>query len=192
MSLSLEQQKLVSDHMDIVKWAIYNHIQVNEHVQELGYDDLYQVGCLALCVAAMTYDHSTQFQTYAQVVVRNRLIGHCRQVKKLQDKLCYLETEIQDASKSNYAELIPAPETPEENRIYDRDIELLLSKMKSKHTGITLKGIEAIELKLKGYTGKEIAALYGVKPNLLGAWISRAKNKLKRDDEFMAGVSGHC
>jgi len=45
-----------------------------------------------------------------------------------------------------------------------------------------------MELKIKGYSGTEIAALYGAKPNEVGAWISRARRKLLRDEEFMAAI----
>ena len=36
-------------------------------------------------------------------------------------------------------------------------------------------------MKIAGYSGSDIAELYGVKPNLVGAWISRAAGKLKKD-----------
>ena len=57
--------------------------------------------------------------------------------------------------------------------------------MKREYSGTARLGIEAIELKLKGYSGKEIADMYGVKPNLVGAWISRAKQKLRKNQVFV-------
>ena len=42
-------------------------------------------------------------------------------------------------------------------------------------------GVEALELKIAGYSGTDIAKLYGVQPNHVGAWISRAAQKLKKD-----------
>ena len=47
-------------------------------------------------------------------------------------------------------------------------------------------GIEALELKIRGYSGADIARLYHTEPNHVGAWISRAKAKLKKDAAFMA------
>ena len=54
--LTAEQQTLVEEHMQIVHWVIHRHIDVNESVCGMGYDDLYQEGCVALCHAAMSYD----------------------------------------------------------------------------------------------------------------------------------------
>ena len=52
-------------------------------------------------------------------------------------------------------------------------------------TGTARLGIEATEWKVKGLSGAEIAKMYGVKPNLVGAWISRAAGRLKQNRDFM-------
>ena len=186
------QEDIITDNMDVVKWSIYYNIGVNEQIQGLGYEDLYQVGCLALCEAAETYDKSTKFRTYAKTVVRNRLIDHCRAIKRRQDKIYYLESQIPDADEKCYAKVMSSTDESIDSQIYMTQVEDMLQKTKSKYSGVTLKGIEAIEFKLKGYSGIEIAVLYGVKPNLLGAWISRAKQKLRQDDDFMAVFSEQC
>jgi len=49
-ALSDAQRQLVADHIHIVKWAIYDHIEVNETLCGFGYDDLFQEGCLCLCM----------------------------------------------------------------------------------------------------------------------------------------------
>ena len=74
--LTAEQQTLVEEHMQIVHWVIHRHIDVNESVCGMGYDDLYQEGCVALCHAAMSYDAQAgaRFDTYAGTVVRNHLL----------------------------------------------------------------------------------------------------------------------
>jgi RNA polymerase sigma factor (sigma-70 family) len=161
-------------------------------VQGLGYDDLYQAGCLALCEASLSYDGRVLFRTYARTVVRNRLIDHCRKIMRIQDKTCYLESKIPDTDGSSYAELFAEPDEEPESRVYAGEVDALLQKAKRKYTGVTLKGIEAIELKVKGYSGVEIAALYNVQPNLLAAWISRAKQKLRQDADFMAAFPERC
>ena len=38
-----------------------------------------------------------------------------------------------------------------------------------------------MELKIKGYSGVDIARLYHTKPTHVGAWISRASEKLRKD-----------
>jgi hypothetical protein len=44
-----------------------------------------------------------------------------------------------------------------------------------------LKGIEAIELQLKGYSGAEIARMYSVKNNNVTSWISKARAALRKE-----------
>ena len=56
----------------------------------------------------------------------------------------------------------------------------LLVHYKREYSGVAQLGIEALELKIRGYSGADIARLYHNEPNHVGAWISRAKAKLKR------------
>lgn len=67
----------------------------------------------------------------------------------------------------------------------EQDICMLLQNCKRQYTGTARLGIEAIEWKVKGLSGAEIAKMYGVKPNLVGAWISRAAGRLKQNRDFM-------
>ena len=153
--------------------VIRYHIRANENVQGLGYDDLYQEGCVALCRAAMTFDGSVQFKTYAQAVVKNRLIDHCRQAPR-----AYAQTLSPEASDDLSFEEDPLPS----------EAIAALAQAKLRYAGVARLGMEAMELKIKGYSGTEIAALYNAKPNEVGAWISRARQKLLRDEEFLAAI----
>ena len=173
MKLSHEQQIFVANHLYIVADAIKYGIRANENIPGLGYDDLYQEGCVALCRAAMTYNGCVQFKTYAQKVVKNRLIDHCRQA--LRQHTHVVPMEEQELPAGDYSPVQP-------------DALAALARAKPRYSGVALWGIEAMELKIKGYSGTEIAALYGAKPNEVGAWISRARRKLLRDAEFMAAI----
>ncbi len=66
-------------------------------------------------------------------------------------------------------------------------ISQLLEYGRNTYSGTARLGIEAMELKIRGYTGTDIARLYGVQPNLVGAWISRATEKLKKDAALTEG-----
>ena len=46
---------------------------------------------------------------------------------------------------------------------------------------IFVNGIEALELRVRGYSCADIAKLYQKKPNYIGACISRAAEKLRRE-----------
>jgi RNA polymerase sigma factor (sigma-70 family) len=172
---------LSETHIDAVKWVIYRHIGVNENIIGLGYDDLFQEGCAALCKAASTFDGSVKFITYAQVVVKNALISYCRGISRNKSHLCVSlnETEVYtDTDTSKTAEQLVA----------EADLIRLLASVRAEYSGTVRLGIEALELKIQGYSGAEIARMYSVKPNLVGAWISRASAKLRRDERFMRGV----
>lgn len=43
-------------------------------------------------------------------------------------------------------------------------------------------GVEALELKVKGLDGVDIARMYHTTPNNVGAWISRAAQKIRKDN----------
>ncbi len=187
-ALSEIQKNVVVENLEIVEWAIYKNIHVNEQIQGLGYDDLYQVGCLALCHAAATYNGSTKFETYAQVVVKNKLLDHCRAVLKKQPSMLYMDAPAGDDSRSTLEGIISTDSEDSMNSLSEAEILKILDSVKTSYNGVTLKGIEAIELKIKGYTGKEIAELYGVKSSHIGAWISRAAAKLRKDSHFLSMI----
>ena len=73
--LTKKQQVLVEEHLSVVHWTIRKHILVNESVCGMGYDDLFQEGCIWLCHAAVSYQSGPAlFATYAKTVVRLSLI----------------------------------------------------------------------------------------------------------------------
>jgi len=190
-ALNDAQRQLVADHIHIVKWAIYDHIEVNENLYGFGYDDLFQEGCLCLCKAAATYvSESAQFDTYAQVVVRNGLLTYCKKMCRIQKPLINLidvPLDPGDGGSETYADHF-AGEDVFETLISYTDIIDLLESVKPEYNGVAHLGIEALELKVKGYSGAEIARLWGVEQNHVGAWISRAKKKLRNNERFVMGL----
>ena len=64
----------------------------------------------------------------------------------------------------------------------------LLESRKAAYQGVARLGIEALVLKIRGYSITDIAGLYGVPPSHVGAWISRSAQKLRGDPAFMAAL----
>ena len=65
------------------------------------------------------------------------------------------------------------------SRIWVNDF---LEQRKASYTGCAKLGIEALELKvMDGYGVTDIAKMYQSKPNLVGAWISKATQKIRED-----------
>lgn len=174
------QQELVEKHLYLVRNIVLSTITINESIQGLGYEDLYQTGCEALCHAAISYhaDRGASFATFADVVIKNKLISHCRKVTRVQNLTCYLDAPITEESGLTYADTL----CDENNHsLPDTETFLMLSEAEKRFTGVTKKGVNALRLKYMGHTGVEIARFYNVKPNHVAAWITKAVHKLRND-----------
>ena len=184
--LNYEQQALVEQNLELVKKVIFRCIKTNEGVCGLGFDDLYQEGSMALCRAAATYDGvSAQFATYATTLIRNHLLDCCKAANAQQKHLCSLPPGP-GFSDDEHPPSIPEPfvEDGVDGLIDRMDAAALLTHYKLAYSGVARLGIEALELKVRGFNGADIAQLYHTEPNNVGAWISRAAQKLKKDAAF--------
>ena len=168
------RDKLIEDHLNCVHWTISSFIHVNPGVCGLEYDDLYQEGCIALWRAAETFDEQqeAQFHSYAISVIRNYLVDYCRKIQSRTAPVVSLETGDVELARSVGAAW------DGESSLF---VEQVLEYGRRTYSGVARLGVEALELKIAGYSGTDIAELYGVKPNHVGAWISRAAQKLKKD-----------
>lgn len=186
ISLNNQQQRLVEENLGVVKLAIHKSIIVNDNLYGFEYDDLYQEGCIWLCKAALSFDESRdiKFATFAEKVVTNGLRTYCRLMCGKQKHHILLPAQSELDENGYSLEQIPA-EDMLDKLFEDQDVFLLLQKCKQQYTGTARLGIEAIEWKVKGLSGAEIAKIYDVKPNLVGAWISRAAQRLKKNHVFM-------
>lgn len=181
-----EQEKtLVLNNLDLVRNTIMGVISRNESVQGMGYDDLFQTGCEALCHAALSYqeEKGASFRTFASLVIRNRLLSHCRMINRLQNPLKYLDEPLHDAEGETLGDTLICS-AADTQKIEDLDTLRLLLDARKNYKGITQKGIEALWMRCMGHTSKEIASYYGVMPNHISAWISRAGSKLRNDRRF--------
>lgn len=184
--LTRGQQELAEENLYVVPRVIHKYIIVNDSLFGFEYEDLYQEGCVWLCKAAASFreEMGAPFSAYAEKVVTNGLRTYCRLMYGKQQRVCIIPLHA-DLESDLFA-LDQIPDCRQQDAIIaEADTMQLLHDIKQQYTGTVWLGIEAIELKIKGYSGKEIAAMYGIKPNLVGAWISRAKNKLKQNDSFM-------
>lgn len=185
--LNKQQQDMVEANLAVIHWAIQNFIKVNETIFGFEYDDLYGEGCILLCKAAATYDSQKgQFSAYAQTVVKNGLISYCRLMCRRQNRQrLLLDQQTFDDNESSYADQMIAKD--DIGALLSRlDALQLLESVKPQYTGTVRLGIEALEWKIKGLSGSDIAELYGVQPNHVGAWISRAARKLREDKRILA------
>ena len=86
--LTADQQRLAEENLTIVERVLRFDINANPCVAGLGYEDLYQEGCVWLCNAALTFDPARgSFASYARQVVQNGLVSYCRNLTGKQGKL---------------------------------------------------------------------------------------------------------
>lgn len=182
-TLTAEQQTLAADNLNLIDKALALFIRPDEEVVGLGRADLYQEGAMALCKAAATYDgKSAQFGTYATTVIRNHLYNCCNAANTRQRKLPSVSLDI-DRSEDEQPPPYPEPSVPDgiDELLGEMDAHDLLTDCKRRYNGVALLGVEALELKVKGLSGADIARLYRTTPNNVGAWIARATKKIRKD-----------
>ena len=177
--LTPDQQKLVEENLDLPDILLRTKIHPNETIRGMEFDELYQCGCLALCRAAATYDHSTQFRTYASRVVYNAMIDQCRTAQKHYGNTLSYDASVGD-DEDSHSIFLRASDAVDDT-VLAGELTKLLDEAKKTYKGAVLKGIEAIELQLKGYSGAEIARMYGVKNNNVTSWISKARAALGKE-----------
>lgn len=177
-TLNEHQRQRVEDHLALVEQVLRRSIKTNETVDGMGHDDLYQEGCIALCRAAVSYQEEMgAFPAYARTVIRNYLLDRCREIQSARKNLPLLSLDA-------FAEMgAPEPVSPfhTEDLISDVSSDALLSHFRNRYHGTARLGIEAMELRVRGYSCADIAKLYQKKPNYIGACISRAAEKLRRE-----------
>ena len=176
--------RLVENNLGLVGAVINAFIEVDENRVGLEYADLYQEGCLWLYKAAISFDDSrnVKFSTYATKVVANGLRMYCRNLQS-KNKISVLPFEYLDFEEKITTAVISSEELFNEY-IEMMDILEWLELLKSEYKGVTKLGIEAIQWKVRGLRGSDIAKLYGVKPNHIGAWISKSLQKLRKNSIF--------
>ena len=168
-----------------MRQAIHSEIIVNETIFGFEYDDLYQEGCIWLCKAAACFDSQkdVQFSTFAHKVITNGLRTYCRLMCNKQKRLVTIPS-MSDPDEPGLAMDQFSGEDIWEDLLAQMDTEIMLDRLKQQYKGTVRLGIEALQWKVQGYSGTQIAEMYGVKPNLVGAWISRAAKKLKDNHLF--------
>lgn len=89
--LTADQQRMAEENLTIVERVLRFDINANPCVAGLGYEDLYQEGCVWLCNAALTFDPARgSFASYARQVVQNGLVSYCRNLTGKQSRMISL------------------------------------------------------------------------------------------------------
>ena len=180
--LTAVQRQLVEENLAIVECVLRFDVRANPCIAGLGYEDLYQEGCVWLCNAALTFDPARGgFASYARRVVQNGLVGYCRNVLSKYQRtvsLGDLEPAVLTALEAqNAVSSHTKCETP-----------LLLATAESQCNGIARKGVHALALQVSGMPLTAVAVRMSAPPNHVSAWISRAVHKLRNNESFLSSL----
>ena len=171
LSLTEEQRVKVEENMGLVGKVIGDCVHTLDKGCIYDYDDLFQIGCIGLCKAAQTDQggHKGAFSTYAYCLIRNEIY-----------------TQLEYATRRGREQATDPKELP--CAALDEDLETkesfrelmgLLERAEATATGTTAKGIQAIRMRIDGYSSKEIGELLGAPANHVTAWVSKARNHIR-------------
>ena len=129
-------------------------------------DDLFQIGCIGLCKAAAT-DKGGCFSTYAYRLIWNEICTA-------------LISATRKASGEQPVELpILEIRGAEESLTSTLELEDLLERGERAATGVVKKGIQAMRLRVNGYSTREIGVHLGAPDNYVTAWEAKARKYLR-------------
>ncbi len=185
-AVALSTAQMIEKALPLVGWTVRHYFKTRENVVGMSYDDLFQEGCVGLCRAAAEYDSSRGgFEPYAVKVVRNHLVDYCRSITgpTRTAPTMSLEQLTEDGwDNSDEEEGVVFSKGKHEDPLSALAARDFLEARKNRYAGTARLGMEALELKiLGGYGVTDIAKRYDVKPNLVGAWISRARKSILSD-----------
>lgn len=153
--------------------------------------DLLQIGNLALCKAAMNYDGSRPFETYAKVVIRNAIYDYWRSLQKERTYTCSMDAIADNETDTSYQQLLADTSSLQnlEQEHNLRSIYEYLQTLQNVNCTTIKKGIQALLLQQNGYTSQEISKHYGVPASHVRAWKSKARKYLQQDATLYALLS---
>lgn len=174
MKLTIAEQKKVEDNMGLVGKVIKDKVNGINELRFYTYDDIFQIGCIGLCKAAATDNGSGCFSTYAYRLIWNEICDQLIYATRRQAQEELSETKVVLASSSE--------NIPMELKL---DLYDVLDNAKNTATPTVKKGINALVMMSRGYTAREVGEQLGAAPNLVTAWVSKAKKFLISKPEMI-------
>lgn len=177
MKLSADQQKLVEDNLGLVGKVIRDKVRGINQMGIFDYYDLFQIGCLGLCKAAAT-DRGGNFSTFAYRLIWNEICDALVYAAKRES------TELQILDRPGAA----AVPDPIEQILLRTELRTGIRKARESANPSTQKGIDALLLMAEGYTCGEIGSQMHAAPNLVTAWMAKARKHLRRQPELQSAL----
>lgn len=189
------REKLITENMRLIKKIVFSLIK-EFGISGNDLEDYLQEAYLAVFAKLDLYDAEKSFGAFARTIIKNRFIDIYRKRKIAINSVVYIEDYVLSDDEGNCSELekfLKAPNSTENAALQNVTVDMLkkcISDVKrSCSAKTTVKGFEALELKMDGYTGEEIARMFNVPSNSLRSWMSKARKILINNESFIAAVS---
>jgi len=177
------ENKLIMEHLDLVDVIIRTRFSFRSTDVLMSFEDLQAVGREALCRAAVCFNPELgRFATFADRCIYHAIVDHCKH-ENLRYRAAAIITD--EETEAECIETSTACQVGDEERLGSIAVEQVLAEIKEKYSGIARRGVEAIELKMLGFSTADIAKKYGTNIKNVNAWIARAKSKLKNEEQIL-------
>ena len=187
--MNYKQKQLVTAHLSLVPRMVRSLTQSFSHLSQDEFDELTQIGYLALCNAAMKYSPAQPFPPYARAAIRNAIYDYWRACGKRKNAFCSLDALLTAEDGSTYEPEFMLQKTDAlspEQAVLSKESASYLKRLECTGSNHLKKGIVSLRLQQNGYTSAEVAKIYGVPSNHVRAWQSKARKQLRQDQELYA------
>lgn len=189
------KEKILIENMNLIKMIVWTLIK-EYNIPKNEYEDYLQEAYLAVFAKLDMYNPEKKFSSFARIVIKNRFIDIYRKKKISMNSVVSLEDCVLSDVDGNTTEMIKVLKALNntENLALQKVTEEMLRKCicdikRSCSAKTTVKGFEALELKMDGYTGEQIAKMFNVPSNSLRSWMSKARKILINNEAFIAVVN---
>lgn len=180
-----QERKLIEKNMYVVD-CVVNDMMRKYCIPKEEYEDYRQTGFLILCSKVHKYDGSTEFKTFADKVLKNAFIDMHRTNHDIKAESLEAKLYDDEGNEEEFINLLAAPNNTENEVIAKVTNDMLkehINRVKESCAAkTTVRGFEALELKMQGYSGAEIAKMFDVPANSVRSWMSKAKKLLLNDN----------
>lgn len=175
--LTDEQRTMVEENMGLVYQAVRD---LFKGVYE--YEDLVQVGCVGLCLAAICYkpEMGIEFSTYASTCIRKQILRHnqiwSKQKRDLSKESYSLDEMLRSATDTfgvTHKDLLVSPQNVEDEAIADDLMNVVMSLPNERQRQVLLWHIG-------GYTLNDIGEHIGVTRSRVGQILEDARRNVRR------------
>lgn len=184
-----DEKQLAEQYLHLVPQMVsaltrsYSNLSMDET------EELTQEGYLALCRSAMNYRTGRPFAPYAKAAIRHAIYDYWRDCRRRSQRFCFLDAMLEKKSEPDFIRTVPSAlgtASEAETHTQSGECSKFWHLLEEQNSGILKKGLIALRMQQQGYKSTDLAKVYGVPPNHIRAWQSKARKLLKENEELYA------